>query len=158
MKKFFSFLITGIIIFILYLPGSALGQTKSIDCDIDPSISHSSWTIFSHQRDGEYKFNTSEAVTKLVQMGTPNHAISGKEMLKKLNGTGLNACVADFLLDHQELIPEAWNGKGIVFAGTIFKDPSGNECLRCLKYWDNSWHMGVVYLEEEYDDKYAAIK
>ena len=106
MKNLF-FLLIGTF-FILYVPSSALAQTKSIDCNNTPNSLGSSWTVVSHQKDGEYVLDSTKIATKLVQVGTPNHPIKGKDMLIKLGDTGLNACVYEFILEHQELAPKVW--------------------------------------------------
>lgn len=60
----------------------------------------------------------------------------------------LNACVLDYLLDHQEIIPEEWKGKNIHFFLTVYREIEHDEdyetelkntlFVRCLK-WDESY-------------------
>lgn len=137
--------------FVLCLPDLAFSQAK-IDCNVDPSIP-STWTLESSQKDGIYVFNAAEAASKIK----PFKNIKGWDFVKELNGTGLNACVLDFLMKHKELIPEAWKEKKIiVFTGSVFKDGGGSLCLRHLSWWDNDWHAEATYPETTYDDGRAA--
>lgn len=140
----------------LCLANLALAQVKSIDCNKDPDVSGLGLTIENHQQDGTYQLDPSNIKTFSFESKTT--PTKGADMLKKLNKTGLNACVMDFLMSHKELIPETWKAKQIVFPGTIFKDAGGNECLRFIYWWDNQWNTGSLYLSESYDDKIAAIK
>lgn len=152
-KKSLSFLLG----LVLCFPGLVNGQTKNIDCNATPSTP-ASWTLVSSQSNGTYAFNTTEAATKIVSFESKTVSIKGQEIVNKLNGTGLNACVFDFLMLHQELIPESWKEKKVIFTGSIFKDGLGNECVRHLYWWDGKWNGGQTYLEESYDDLVAAIK
>jgi len=62
------------------------------------------------------------------------------------------------LLDHPEYIPESWKDKHVIFAGSVFQDAGGNKCVKALYWWDQQWQIKTVYLDEAYDDKWAAIK
>lgn len=79
----------------------------------------------------------------------------------------VNATVLDFLLDHQELIPEHWkeNERGqtrfIYFCGSVFRSEGGFRWVRYL-YWnkdDRNWDHGLICLSRSYlhDDGYAAV-
>ena len=73
---------------------------------------------------------------------TCNSSVTEKEAK-----TGLSACVLDYLLDNQELIPSEWKGKSILFTATIFKDSSGSPLYKTLIYQDNKWTWGKNYPE-----------
>lgn len=143
--------------FVLCLPDLTFAQVKNIDCSAKPAVPATSWTIESNQQDGTYAFNPAEAGKKIVSFESKTTPIKGEDIIKKLNGTGLNACVFDYLMDHKELIPKEWKNKYIVFPGTIFTDANGNRFARSI-YWDKGWEAGVTYLAELYDDRTAAIK
>lgn len=143
---------------VLCLPNLTFAQVKNIDCNSKPLIPATSWSIESSQPDGIYAFNPAEAGKKVVSFESKTAPIKGSELIKKLNGTGLNACVFDYLMDHKELIPVEWKTKNIVFPGTVFTDGGGNRFARSIYWWDNDWQTGVTYLEESYDDRVAAVK
>lgn len=150
MKQFFISLLA---VLVLCLPGLTYGQTKNIDCSSRPSVP-ALWTLESSQQDGDYVFNSVEAVKKIE----PFKNIKGQDMVKKLGGKGLNARVLDVLLETKGLIPESWKDKKIVFTGSVFKDGGGNPCLKHLYWWDEKWQVGATYLDEIYDDRFAAVK
>lgn len=157
MKHFFIFLLMG---FVLYLPDLAFGQAKNIDidCSAKPSTPDPTWTIVSNQQDGSYLFNPAEAGKKIISFESKTAPITGEQMIKKLNGKGLNACVLDYLMAHKELFPEEWKTKNVVFAGTVFADAHGNKLIKFAYWWDNNQQVGFTYLNEAYDDRVAAVK
>ena len=143
---------------LLCLTNLAFAQVKNIDinCDKDPDVSGLGLTIDNHQPGGVYQLNPSDV--KTFSFESRSVSTKGEDMLKKLNKTGLNACVLDYLMSNNELIPEAWKSKQVFFPGTTFKDSGGNLCVRFIYWWDNRWIAGLLYLSESYDDKVAAIK
>lgn len=73
--------------------------------------------------------------------------VSGHDLRKYHDGKpSINATVLDYLLVHQELIPDAWkadesgNTPDICFFGTIYRDVQGNLYVRCL-YWGGGLFM-----------------
>lgn len=150
------------VFFLIFLIGSlcwpdlALSQAKSINCNGTPDVPDPSWTVESSQPDGTYMFDP--AAIKLISFESRTTATKGQKMLDKVKDTGLNACVADYLLSHPDLIPETWKTKHVVFPGTIFKDAAGNRCLKFIYFWEGEWHGKFLYLEESYDDKSVAMK
>ena len=153
MKKLISILFLGLV---LCLPDLTFAQAKNIDCNDKPSTP-ASWTLESSQADGNYVFNPVEAANKVESFKD----IKGSDMIKKLNGKGLNARVLDFLLENQAnqaLIPESWKEKIVVFTGSVFKDGGGNLCFKHLYWWDGKWQVGATYLDEAYNDRVAAVK
>ena len=153
MKKLFYLLIS---LGLICWPTLGFAQSKSINCDSDPANDEAGWIIVSSQKDGTYQLTAGDI--KTVSFESKTTAIQAEKIVQKLNGSGLNACVLDYLLEHPEMIPEAWKTKHVVFAGTIFKDAGGNRCVKALYFFDGSWSTKRVYLEEKYDDKIAAIK
>ncbi|OYV26978.1 MAG: hypothetical protein B7W98_02790, partial [Parcubacteria group bacterium 20-58-5] len=73
--------------------------------------------------------------------------IIGTELQERLKGKDvMSAAVLDYLLEHTELIPEAWKGKYIFFWGTVYRDSCGGLCVRCL-FWDgDGWSWGSFWL------------
>ena len=73
-----------------------------------------------------------------------------------------NANVLDFLLAHQELIPENWPVKGIFFPGTTYKAGSGSDdlCVRMLYKCRPKWESALVSIENyfEFGDQIAQIR
>ena len=151
MKKIVLLLIMGL----LYLPSLTFAQTKNIDCNDKPTVPEG-FTLFSSQPDGIYQLDA--ANIKTVSFENKTSPLTGEQMLLKLKGDGLNACVLDYLFSHQELIPEPWKTKYVMFSGSIFMDGGGNKFFRTLYWWDNHWEFCRTFLTEPYDDRIAAIK
>lgn len=152
MKRLLVIIVFGL----LCLTNLALAQTKNIDCSKDPDVTGQGLTLEKNQPDGIYQLDPVNI--KFFSFESKTTATKGEDMLKKLNGTGLNACVLNYLMDHKELIPESWKTKQVVFPGTIFRDAGGNRCVRFLYWWNDQWNVGSLYLSEDYDDKVAALK
>ena len=139
---------------LICLPGLNFAQ-KNIDCNKTPTVPEG-FTLISSQQHGIYQLS---ADIKTISFESKTAPISGEKMLTKLRDTGLNACVLDYLMDHQELIPEIWKTKNVIFAGSIFADAGGNKFFRTLCWWDGHWDVTRTYLKDaEYDDRIAATK
>ena len=115
---------------------------RIIDCDADPFIPNK-WVVDKHKRGGQFVFNL-ENIRLYVSREQKNGSILGKYIWQRLKYKRiLNACVLDYLLAHQEIIPEEWKEKEIYFLGTIYRyseDPHsyGEAYIRYLK-WDGKW-------------------
>ena len=87
--------------------------------------------------------------------------IQGTEVVSELEGKGaLNTNVLDYLVKHQDLIPEAWklNEDGVIqhinFLGTIYNKPEDgvdNFCA-CYLYWNEThWDWDYKMLVYRWD-------
>ena len=122
-----------------------------INCDKNPKIPYDGWTIESHKKMGKIEWNPDNIELYLSDKQKTGH-ISGNELRKELeNKPVLNACVLDYLLKHQDLIPDSWKGKNVYFWGTIFRSAHGNLCVRYL-YWDDGrWNWHCHWLDNDWD-------
>ncbi len=114
-----------------------------IDCNADPFVPEG-WTVEEHQKGGSFKWDPAQVQLYLSELQLIDGVIKGNALRKELAGKPvLNANVLDYLLAHPRLIPEEWkkNSEGcilfIFFWGTIYRDPDGHLCVRCL-----CWHSG----------------
>jgi hypothetical protein len=81
-----------------------------------------------------------------------------KEKLKDEGTPVLNASHLDWLLANQQFIPEQWKGKIVFFWGTIYRDRTGDECVRQLCWLDDKWFPSYRSLRFGWNDNdYAAI-
>jgi len=73
--------------------------------------------------------------------------IDGNKLKKLLAGKkALNANVLDYLLAHPKLIPQEWEGKAVLFWGTIYRHSDGYLYVRYL-YWDGAkWSWDYFWL------------
>ena len=86
--------------------------------------------------------------------------MTGRQLLELLVGqTMANACLLDFLVENQHLIPESWKlnaqdeSPKICFWGTIFQNGIGRGA-RYL-YWNEEWLTGFRYLNDQVDARDA---
>jgi hypothetical protein len=116
-----------------------------IDCDKEPNISYEGWTIESHKKMGKLKWNPKNVELYLSEKQKDGY-ISGINLQKELeNKLVLNACVLDYLLKHQNLIPDSWKGRYIFFWGTIYRNSNGYLFVRCLFWCDGGWYWGSYW-------------
>lgn len=57
----------------------------------------------------------------------------------------LNANCLDWLLAHQDQIPESWRGKIISFWGTIYQEDSSTQYVRGMEWQDDHHWVGTIY-------------
>ena len=78
-------------------------------------------------------------------------SIKGEEMLKRAKELGINSGqqYAEYLLKHQELIPEEWRGKYVpIFPGTVWQDqdPDGDRRVPYLIWGEGRWRLNFGWL------------
>lgn len=115
-----------------------------IDCDAYPSVP-ALWSVEEHKKSGFFKFDPAK-ISLYLSRNQRRYSVSGNDLRKVLtNKSVMNANVLDYLRLHQELIPEEWKGRQIVFWGTIYR---GNDGLLYVRYlfwngarwdWFYSW-------------------
>lgn len=90
--------------------------------------------------------------------------ILGHVMHTKLEGRkNLNACVCDYLLLHQELIPKEWKKLKVCFWGTIFATGYSRNDNRTYfvpaLFWEREkgWRSVWVSLDQMFTNNYVAL-
>lgn len=125
-----------------------------IDCDANPYVPDG-WKVESHKKGGQLEWDQDKIQLYLSEgqklgkyvNGNQLRYVNGNQLRKELeNQPVLNANVLDWLLEHQELIPEEWKGKYIFFWGTIYRDSDGGLCVRCLCFGGGSWGWACGWL------------
>lgn len=130
-----------------------------IDCDSVPFMAKI-WKVKEHIKNGQLKWGPSLVKLYLDEGQKNGNRIKGDELRKLLAGKKVhNACLLFFLLAHQELIPEKWKGKRILFWGTIYH--SGVNLYVLYLYWDSNqdkWLWDDYWIGGDFgDDLVAAI-
>lgn len=73
----------------------------------------------------------------------------------------LNASVLDYLLDHQDLIPESWkkNKPSVMFWGTIYLAPNNQKMIRFMQFAEslNQFIDGWSWLESGFSKDEPAV-
>lgn len=89
--------------------------------------------------------------------------------LRRFSRTRANACILEYLLKYQGLIPREWRGKKICFWGTLINDEGrvhpGDPFAHCvsrvlyMEYHEKKrrWIWGHQQLQEGIDDTYYAL-
>lgn len=119
-----------------------------IDCDPDPFIPEG-FTLVEHKKMGLYKWNPN--LPLYLSEKQKKGSITGNDLKKELaNQLVLNANVLDYLLAHQELIPESWKGKAVFFWGTIYRNSDGLLCVRYLGWGGSEWDWNYRWLDYDF--------
>jgi hypothetical protein len=123
-----------------------------IDCDKKPNIPFSGWTVESHKKQGKLAWDPSK-IELYFSEKQKTGVILGNDLRKELEDKPvLNASVLDYLLKHQDLIPEEWKGKYVYFWGTIFRDALGGLFVGCL-YWNGgTWNWNYNWLDNDWNE------
>jgi hypothetical protein len=121
-----------------------------IDCDADPYVP-AGWKA-EHQREGQFKWAPSHVQLYLSEPQKKGTRIGSNKLRKELNGKPvLNANVLDYLLAHQDLIPEEWKRKYVFFWGTVYRDQYDQLCVRGLRWNGCKWRWCCFWLGAEFD-------
>lgn len=108
------------------------------------------WKVEKHEKHGKIDLSKLELHLEPEQK---KGYIKGEVLAERMKGKGLNANVLDFLLENLELIPESWKGKYVYFWGTIYRDPDGDLCVRCLDWRGGGWYWGSDWLVGDWDSR-----
>lgn len=112
-----------------------------INCSADPDISRvpGDWGVNEHRRTGDFVWDPSKVSLNLFGSQEGARVINAYTLPRELRDKpNVNANVLDYLLSHQELIPENWKGKRIFFCGTIYSD-GGLLYVRYLYWGEQNW-------------------
>ena len=112
-----------------------------IDTDLVP-LAPDGFLLESHLGFGRWQLHSEEIELFLSEEQKKKFHLGNR--LKKLlwslkDKKFLNVNVLDYLLAHQELIPESWKGKYIFFWGTIYSRAGDGRCVYCLYWSGGKW-------------------
>ncbi len=123
-----------------------------IDTDAQPFIRRG-MEVVSHTGSGMLRWPLNKLQLFLCKEQEKNYQEGNelRKVIESLKGKKvLNANVLDYLLVHQELIPDNWKDKAVYFWGTIYRDSGGEFCVRCLYRRDYRWRSGSRCLYENF--------
>ena len=121
-----------------------------IDCDADPFLPNG-WKMEEHTKGGQWEWNTDQVELYLAGGQKDGGYVNGHKLRKQLKDKPiLNANVLDYLLAHQELIPEEWKGKRVYFWGTVYRYSDGHLCVRCLGWHGRTWGWSSLWLGNDW--------
>jgi len=115
-------------------PPEELSEKIIIDCTAEVFIPKGYCLDQNQLGDRQYEFRPDK-----VFLYRPNKKMHDVFSLwEKTKGRPvLNANVLDYLLSHQEIIPEDWKKKRIFFFGTIYGGPNREYFVRAI-YWNRT--------------------
>ncbi|OHA60602.1 MAG: hypothetical protein A2569_00820 [Candidatus Vogelbacteria bacterium RIFOXYD1_FULL_51_18] len=109
------------------------------------------WSVEEHQEGGMLEWNSNKVSLHLSPNQEGNIYIKGNELRTELKGKPvLNANVLDYLLIHQDLIPEEWKDQSIFFWGTIYCGLDGTLFVRYLYWHGGWWHWDFLWLGSDW--------
>lgn len=121
------------------------GEQRTIDLDAAP-LCPVDWSIKRHRKMGSMEWHPEKVELFLSEHQLGTSVMSGRDIKQELEGKDVfNANLLDYLLAHQELIPQEWKGKAIFFWGTEYGHKySPRLRIRCLywryDHWDWLWY------------------
>lgn len=80
--------------------------------------------------------------------------IAGEEVVVRARGelaANWGQQDAEFLLEHQHLIPVSYRDKYILFTGTIWQRRDGHRIVACLNWRGSKWYLRFDWLGAGYD-------
>ena len=121
-----------------------------IDLDSPPFVPDG-WKVEEHHRGGSFEWNPEKVSLFLTEEQQRGSYIRAHGLRKEFEGRNpFNANCLDYLLKHQELILEDWKWKQVFFWGTIYRDPRGHLCVRCLSWRDGRWRWRYCWLDGDF--------
>lgn len=128
-----------------------------IDSDADPFIPEG-FSLHEHKKGGIWKWNPFIFLYLSEDQQRGIYVVGYDLYDKELAAKGvLNANILDYLLKHQELIPENWKSHVIYFWGTIYRDSVDDElCVRCLHWNDSRFFSGYTPLRNKFGNHSSA--
>ena len=128
-------------------------QTKDvIDLDADPRIPNEGWTVEEHKKGGQFTWDASK-VQLFLHSKQQGGSIEGNKLRKELADKPVyNANLLDYLLENPHLIPKEWEGKTVVFWGTIYRDSLGRLFVKYLIWGGGPWSQDLCWLDYEFFD------
>lgn len=150
---------------------NTIEQVKHIiDLDADPFVSEG-WEVVEHVKGGQFEWDPAKISRYLSDEQQGDKLIDGDKLREELKSQKVvNANLLDYLLAHQELIPEEWKNVFVFvfFWGTvyhnpagdllsrIYPNPAGDFCVRYL-YWDGAiWWWNYFDLNYVLSSQYSA--
>lgn len=129
-----------------------------IDTDAPPKIPYSGWTVESHKGAGKIEWNPEKFQLYLFDKQRNGGYIKGFDLQKELESqTPMNANVLDFLLEHQDLIPEDWKRKYVTFFGTVYRESDDDLYVRYWYWYDGALQSHYYWLGFDWGDQYPAL-
>lgn len=118
--------------------GGALKNDKAVDMG---------WRLLEDTAEpASISFETIEA-NQILDDGMDLLGEEMVEYVEKLEVPKLGQRHAEFLVEHQDLIPEELRRNSLVFLGTVWLGTEGNHHVPCLSFYQGEWELTFGILE-----------
>jgi hypothetical protein len=111
------------------------------------------WTIEYHNK--MKSFDPKDLVLHL-EPEQEKGSLRCEVLFERLKEKSLNANALDYLLEHQDLIPEEWEGKYVYFWGTIYRNADVSLYVRYLYWGGGRWGCDCLWLGRDWFDNNPA--
>lgn len=123
-----------------------------IDLDAYPFVPRG-LKVKEHIKGGQFEWDPVRVALYLSAEQQQGGAIRGYKLRDELRGKpAYNANLLDYLLAHQELIPEYWMGKKVFFWGTTYNSSNGRITYVRFLGWDDGWYWHCHSLQVDFRD------
>ncbi|MEX0935173.1 MAG: hypothetical protein WDZ70_02520 [Candidatus Paceibacterota bacterium] len=140
--------------------------STSVDLSGDPYLPSKDWEILEHRGEGiiqiercaEHLCIDGKKVELFLLNKQKDEIIVGSDLQEIIQDQSvLSANVLDYLIEHQELIPESWREVFPFFWGTIYRYPDGRSGVRCLRWRGDHWDWSRTWLGCSQLSSYPAV-
>lgn len=118
-----------------------------VDLDADP-VMPEGHSLATHRKDGKFKYDPKKVRLYLSPEQLKGKTVVGNDLYMSVRDRPvMNSNMLDFYLRNQHLIDRSWNGKVVVFWGTVYRDAFGRPCVACLYWAVGEWKSRLLPLD-----------
>ena len=131
--------------------GDAPPATGSAGATVGTSLKNdkaaTGWTLLEDATEPGSISAETIAVNPILEDGMDLLGDEMVEFVEKLDVPKLGQRHAEYLVEHQDEIPEAWRRNSLVFLGTVWLGQEGNHHVPCLSFYQGEWELTFGILE-----------
>ncbi len=127
---------------------AGLLSSSEIDGDFKNDKATIGWTLVQDVTEPASISSDTIELQSIIEEGGPD--LLGEEMVEyveKISSPKLGQRHAEYLLDHLDQIPEAFQRLSLIFLGTVWRGPEGNHHVPCLNFYQGEWEITFGILE-----------
>ena len=135
-----------------------LGSVEASE-SIDPSAPFQNdkttegWELLEDQAEPDRISEDSIELAMFIDEGQPD--LIGEDMVEHVLAikSKLGQRHAEYLIDHQQVIPEEFRRYSVIFPGTVWTDSVGNHYVPYIRYRQEVWALDFGIVEGGVDDR-----
>ena len=111
------------------------------------------WSLLEDQPDPNMISADSIELVMFIEEGQPD--LIGEDMVEHVLAieSKLGQRHAEYLIDHQQIIPEEFRRYSVIFPGTVWTDSVGNHYVPYIRYRQEVWAIDFGIVEGGVDDR-----